>query len=220
MKFLGATIQVPADVHTARECLSTKLLSMLEKVDTVPITSHQKLLLHRAAICPRLNWDFIVNQLPISWVTSNMESMATTFLKRWVGLARSADTSTLYLPKTEGGLGLPAITTVYRKQQAILASLILTSCDPVVQHTAKLAINKELHLQRPTHTPMLEVRVIWQTDPGATKKSLVKKSKKYVDLCDKETRECQGTGASGPVTTCHRPEGCRDSVICHAPTTS
>ena len=161
---------------------------MLEKVDTVPITSHQKLLLYRAAICPRLNWDFIVNQLPISWVTSHMESMATRFLKRWVGLARSANTSRLYLPKTEGGLGLPAITTVYWKQKAILASLIFTSSDPVVQHTAKLAINKELHLQRPTHMPMLEVRDIWQTDPGATKKSLVKKSKKYVDLCDKERR--------------------------------
>ena len=188
VKFLGTSIQVPADFHASRNHLSTKLSSMPEKVDAVPVTSRQNLLLYQAAICPRLNWDFMVNQLPISWVTSNMEAMVTRFLKRWVRLARSADTSRLfYLPKAEGGLGLPAISIVYRKQ-ATVTSLILTSPDPIVQHSATLAIRREDHLTRPSHTPMLEVREIRQTDPGASRKSLLKKAKAHVATCDKERR--------------------------------
>ena len=116
IRFLRTTVQVPFDSQTSRTNLSTKLSNMLERVDAVPITSHQKLLLYRAAICPRLNWDFIINQLPMSWVTSKLEAIATRFLKKWVGLARPADPSRLYLPKTKGGLGLPAISTTYKKQ--------------------------------------------------------------------------------------------------------
>ena len=82
--------------------------------------------------------------------------MATRFLKKWVALARPADPSRLYLPTTEGGLGLPAISTCYQKQQASVASLLLTSPDPIIQHTAKLAVMKEENLRRPLHRPMLE----------------------------------------------------------------
>ena len=188
IKFLGMKVQVPFDFQTCKDSLAAKLSTMLEKVDAVPISSHQKRLLYRAAVCPRLNWDFMVNQLPISWVTSILEATATRFLKKWVGLARPATPSSLYLPKKNGGLGLPAISTVYKKQQASTASLILTSHDPVVQHAATLAIRREEDLCRPTHRPMLEVRDIWQTDPGANRKSLLKRAKAQVTECDSERR--------------------------------
>ena len=63
IRFLGSTIQ---NSHTIKSQLALKLKSMLEKVNKVRVTTPQKLLLYRAAICPRLNWDFMVNDLPIS----------------------------------------------------------------------------------------------------------------------------------------------------------
>ena len=152
IRFLGTTIQVPCDSHTSRKNVSIKLSTMLENMDAVLITCHQKLLLYRAAACPRLNWDFGVNQFPMSWVTSTLEAVATRFLKRWVGLAKPADPSRLYLPKMEGGLGLPAISTIYRKQQASVASLLLTSPDPIIQHTVKLAVSIESKIFADQHT--------------------------------------------------------------------
>ena len=65
IRFLGKTVQIPFASKSSRNSLSTTLSTMLKKVDAVPITSHQKLLLYRAAVCPRLNWDFMVNQLPV-----------------------------------------------------------------------------------------------------------------------------------------------------------
>ena len=41
---------------------------------------------------------------------------------------------------------------------------------------------------RPTHRPMLEVRDIWRTDPGANRKSLLKRAKAQVTECDSERR--------------------------------
>ena len=161
---------------------------MLQRVDDVPITCNQKLLLYRAAVCPRLSWDFTINKFPISCVTTTLEAMATRFLKKWVGLARPADQSRLYLPTSEGGLGLPAISTCYRKQQASVASLLLTSPDPIVQHTIKLATRKEESLSRPSHQPMTEVREIWQADPGASRRSLLKRAKANASAKDTDRR--------------------------------
>ena len=102
IKFLGAFIQIPKNPNKSREDLQSKLTSLLDKVDTVPVTRNQKLLLYRAAICPRMLWDLGISDLPISWIKSCLEATATRYLKRWSGLARSADPSRLYLPKSNG----------------------------------------------------------------------------------------------------------------------
>ena len=54
VKFLGAYIQIPRDTQQLRQHLHSKLTSLLEKVDAVPVTRHQKLLLYKATICPRV----------------------------------------------------------------------------------------------------------------------------------------------------------------------
>ena len=105
----------------------------------------------------------MANQLPMSWVTATLEATTTRFLKKWIGLADQQIPPGSTFQK-KGGLGLPAISTVYQKQQRSFASLIPTSCDPVVQHITHLAIKQNLH--RPIYRPTLEVRAIWQKDPA------------------------------------------------------
>ena len=46
----------------------------------------------------------MINQLPMSWVTSTLEA-TRRFLKKWVGLARAANPSRLYVLKSKGTLG-------------------------------------------------------------------------------------------------------------------
>ena len=99
LKFLGAFIQVPPDKQCVKNHLQSKLVMLLEKVDSCPATCNQKLLLYRAGICPRLLWDLGISDLPISWVTKCLQAAATRFLKKWSGIARPSDPSRLYFPK-------------------------------------------------------------------------------------------------------------------------
>jgi len=82
----------------------TNLNRMLQAVDQCPLTSHQKLRLFKAGICPRLSWLLLIEELPITWVERELEATATRFLKKWSGLAKSANTALLYLPTKLGGL--------------------------------------------------------------------------------------------------------------------
>ena len=116
----------------------SELSRMLSCIDTCPLTRKQKLLLYKAGVCPRLSWLLTIEQFPISWVEKHADSLATSFLKKWAGLTRSANTTLLYLSTKMGGLNLPRISTLHKKLQVSRQAQPLTSSDPGVQHMAEL----------------------------------------------------------------------------------
>ena len=188
IKFLGAFIQIPPDHLRVKSHLQTKLLTLLEKVDTTPVTRNQKLLLYRAGICPRLLWDLGISDLSISWVTKCLEATATRFLKKWSGLARSGDPSRLYLPRKNGGLNLPNITTLYKKTKVSIACQLLSSRDPITQHISKITIRREESQNRAKFQPSLTAREVMAADPGARRQILTKRSRNRVVAEDAEDR--------------------------------
>ena len=100
-------IHTPHDTANVKEDLVNCLKQMLDRVDACPLTRHQKLHLYKAGICPQLSiLDHI--ELPITWVERQLEVMASRYLKKWAGLAKSANTALLYLPQKKGGIEPPS----------------------------------------------------------------------------------------------------------------
>ena len=116
--------------------LLDKLQSLLLKVDATQLTCHQKLRMYKEAVCPRLSWDLSLTSFPISWVVNKLNSLVTRFLKRWTGLAKSTNTSRLFLPKSSGVLQLPLVSTTFKKLQCAEAASLMSSRDPLVWHLA------------------------------------------------------------------------------------
>ena len=131
------------DTPEVRVNLHSKLSNLLQRIDATPVTGKQKLLVYRAGVCPRLMWDLSISQLSLTWVSITLEAEATRFLKRWVGLARSANPAPLYLPKAKGGLGLPSLVVLWKKQQISRACQLISSRDPFVRHVATHLTTKE-----------------------------------------------------------------------------
>ena len=188
IRFLGAFIKVPPDPHQVRDDLQRKLLSLLERVDSSPVSRNQKLLLYKAGICPRLLWDMGISELPMSWVAKCLEATTTRYLKKWSGLSRPADPSRLYLPKRNGELDLPNISTLYRKMRTSIACQLLTSRDPITQQVTKIETQKEESQKRAAFKPMLTVRDVMAADPGAKRQLLMKCTRNLVATEDVERR--------------------------------
>ena len=188
IKFLGAFIQVPLDPHRVRDNVKSRLLTLLEGVDSTPVTRNQKLLLYKAGICPRLIWDLGISEVPISWVTKCLEATATRFLKKWSGLSRPADPSRIYLPWRNGGLDLPNISTLYRKIRASIACQLLTSRDPITRQVTKIEVHKEESQKRAVFKPMLTAREVMANDPGTRRRILMKRTKNIVETIDVEVK--------------------------------
>lgn len=188
IKFLGFRIQVPMDQSAVRANIHSKLLGLLQKVDDVPVTGKQKLLLYRAGICPRIMWDLTISQLSPTWVMRTLEAEANRFLKKWVGLARSANPASLYLPKSKGGLGVPSIIGLFKKQQVSHASQLISSRDPVVRYSATQKTISEQGKKRISFKPMVLARDALAVDPGKSRKKLSKVSRTLVMEDDAKVR--------------------------------
>ena len=194
--FLGAPVSVHGSDDKTRSNLLSKLSMLLEKVDKTLLSARQKLLLFKLAICPRLTWDLSVNHFPVSWLESTLQPIATKFLKRWSGLAKSADTGCLFLPKEKGGLELPSLVTLYKKLQVAKAAVYTCSRDPVVRAIATQETRKEATQTRPVFKPYQVVVAAMQDDPGATSKQVRERAKSRVEKADTDARLCHSTSLS------------------------
>jgi hypothetical protein len=131
--FLGMPVSKLLSATSHQESLSMKLTDLLLRVDSSPITVKQKIRLYKDGICPRLNWDFRVLELPISWIERELESKATKCLKKWMRIPQGGNSKVLYLPREDGGLALPALTTLYKQQQASRHVIFTTSQDDCIR---------------------------------------------------------------------------------------
>ena len=160
IKFLGTFIKIPPNQHQMRENVKSKLVSLLEKVDRVPVTRNQKLLLYKAAVCPRIIWSLGITDLPISWVTKELEAVSTRYLKKWSGLACSANPSRLYLPWQHGGLDLPNIRTLHKTIKVKNACQLLMSNDLTTQQVTKLNLLGEEAQKRTSFSRLCSSRSV------------------------------------------------------------
>ena len=141
-RFLAAPVAIHSTSDQSREDLVSKLTFMLQKIDATSITRQQKLKLFR------LTWDLSISDLPISWLQSQLQPIATRFLKRWSGLAQSADPNCLFLPRANGGLELPHLVTMYKKLHASKADSHMLSSDSTVRAITTPDTLRESQLQR------------------------------------------------------------------------
>jgi hypothetical protein len=189
VRFLGMQVHVPHNAAQAKETLTRRLQEMMRKVDSCPVTRHQKLRLYKASVCPRLSWLLTIEDLPITWVERHLEATATKYLKKWAGLAKSANTAILYLPQTKGGLNLPAITSFFKRLQVARQTQLLTSADPCVRHLAEKNLQHELKLTRKSFKASVIVRDTLQEDPGRNRRSLATAAKRATQQADDEKRQ-------------------------------
>ena len=187
-RFLGGVIQVPTNNKDARAKLHMKLDILLRRIDQTPVTPKQKMHIYKFGVCSRISWDLTITSFPLSWVESSLDPLATKYLKSWLGLARPADPSRLFLPPSHGGLGLSSISGLYKKLQVGKAALLMTSRDRAVQFVSRSALEKESRSLVLKFKPATIVQETFAEDPGASYKSLATRSKKSVKSDEVEQR--------------------------------
>ena len=147
-----------------------------QTAEAAPLYSH--------GICPRLIRDMAIHNLPISWVTKNVEAMATRYLKRWSGLARNATTHRLYLPKTSGGLHLPSFSSIYKKTRCDLTASQMCSQDPPIRLIASWQTVSESKSIKAVFKLHQEVVEVMKDDPGVSHGQFINSVKQRVTATD------------------------------------
>ena len=179
-KFLGMHIRIPPDPAAARSSLKSSLESMLQAIDAVPVIRSQRLRLYKQGVCPCLMWPFLVERFPISLFKKVIQPLVTRYLKKWSGLMRSANTSLLFLSPRKGGLGLPSVTTMYKKQQVSRQVQLQTSRDPRVRKVAQQQLEVQRSMERVLFKPAEVAHSVIELDSNLCRKNLNRRARALV----------------------------------------
>ena len=183
-RFLGSPISIHSSVVRAKQDLLAKLQSLLDRVDCTLLTGQQKLLLYKVGICPRLAWDLSTAKLFTTWLRSTLQPLATLYLKRWSGLAKTTDSNKLFLPKRNGVLDLPDLHPLYHKLQVSKAGRFVLSRDPVMRIIATKKTVQERYQPRAPFKPFGTVIEAMKKDPSASKSAVARMAKDRVQTSD------------------------------------
>ena len=208
VKFLGMSIQVKGASSNSRSAILSRLQAMLTAVDDSLLSRRQKLLLYSSGICPRLTWPLLIQEFPVSWLEKQVDTLATRYLKKWVGLCKSCNTAILHLPVAMGGLNLPRLSSLHKKLQVSHQCQLLLSRDECVRFLADRNLRREVGMGRKKFKPATFSRDIISTNPGGNSKSLSKAAKRVV----KEDDDCvlldslQSLDTQGQMSRCTDPK--------------
>ena len=122
--------------------MTDKLFHLLSAVDTLPIRGEYKLWLYRNYIVSLLWFHLSVDTITSGAITK-LENLATRYLKKWLGLPRSATRAMLYY----FGVCYPSISQVSREAKLSLLSCIIASGDPQLQELGLQFCLGDAHLQ-------------------------------------------------------------------------
>ena len=111
-----------------------------------------------------------------------------SFVKKWAGLARSANIAILYLPWKPGSLNLPSISTQHKRLQVSRQAQLLTSADVCVRHLAERELHQYLSLSRRKFKASVAVQEVMMMDPDFTRRFLSARAKGYVQASDDDDR--------------------------------
>ena len=107
-------------------------------------------------------------------------------LKKWSGLARSTNTSLLSLPRHNGGLGLPSLTLLYKKQLVSLQAQLRSSRDRAVRNVAQCQLQSQKGMIRQTFKPAVVVESVLKGNPSLSRKALVRVSRAVISSKEAE----------------------------------
>ena len=114
-KFLGRKISSKKD-NLRRAEIKESLVANLVRTNKANITGPMKLWLYNHFVVAFITWSFMIYDLPISY-GEELKTVATKYLKDWIGITKTITNSVLYRSKDHFGLGLTDLVTHLKKMQ-------------------------------------------------------------------------------------------------------
>ena len=151
-KFLG----LPFDMSLSPCVVQNKLVKhidfLCEKIDALCIRRWQKIKIYQLYVCSSMSWLLGLLDLPLSWVERNIDTIIR-FLKKWVGLAKKANPSVLYMKSESFGLGLPKLSSLFQSVTSCKLARLLHSEDTVAQQLAQSEVHHQFQLRSRKFVP-------------------------------------------------------------------
>ena len=127
-KFLCRWISVNVNETDVQKFVEDDFLHCLKLIDSDLTNGLMKAWMYEFGLLARLSWSGLVYDLPRSFGI-NLEYVSTRYLKKWIGVHKSADTGILYRSNDRFGLAITPTSVHLQKMGVTKCSLLKNSKD-------------------------------------------------------------------------------------------
>ena len=138
--FLGSVVACSrrSKFNSSNLQFSDDLTACLQRVDNAPLRGEYKVWIYRRYVIPSLHYDLAVNPLS-STTIKKMNSLATRYIKKWLGLSRSTTVAVIHHPSV---LNIPTIESCSTKSKLSFLSAVTLSPDPLIKEISASALSR------------------------------------------------------------------------------
>ena len=131
-KYLGPFFDFDMCDKEHKSELISLVNELMNEIDLKPLHPKNKLLLYNRYVISKISWHFTAANLSKTWVTENIDSVITKFLRIWLEIPASGTLSNIFLARNKFGLNI------------LLPSVKFTQCQTVCRNALKTSQNDSI----------------------------------------------------------------------------
>ena len=115
------------DNQKHKELLLEMSSEIMNKTDSLPLHSKNKILLYSRYFMSKISWHLTIADIEQTWVVNQLDSLAHTYLRRWLEIPASGTLSIIMLSKSQFGLDIHDISTKLKQCQVVVRQCLNNS---------------------------------------------------------------------------------------------
>ncbi|CAB3993869.1 Hypothetical predicted protein, partial [Paramuricea clavata] len=113
------------------------LTNILNEIDDLPLHPKNKILLYSRYVLSKISWHFTVSDIGKTWVNDKLDSIASTYIRKWLELPISATLSNVLLPHNKFGLNIILPSTKFLQCQTVSRKALKSSPNEAINNLWK-----------------------------------------------------------------------------------
>ena len=129
-EYLGRVFDFKVDDEAHITSLFEKCKRILEDIDRLPLHPKHKIELYSKFLMSKISWDLTISDINITWVKQTLDSVSSSFVRKWLEIPINGTLDIVTLSKEKFGLNIIKISTKYLQCQTTKRNCLKKSPNP------------------------------------------------------------------------------------------
>ena len=121
--------------------LISLLTNLMKKIDLNPLHPKNKILLYNRYVLSKLSWHLTITSISKTWISGNLDSLFTQYVRKWLEVPISGTPSNIYLTSNKFDLNIIPPSTKFLQCQVTIRNALKSSPNESIIHLWKSTTN-------------------------------------------------------------------------------
>ena len=146
--YLGRVFDFNMDDEAHKTSLVEKCKRILEDIDRLPLHPKHKIELYSKFLMSKISWDLTISDINITWVKHTLDSVSSSFVRKWLEIPINGTLDIVTLSKEKFGLNIIKISAKYLQCQTTKRNCLKKSPNPDINYLHQATAQESIQVDQ------------------------------------------------------------------------